>query len=65
MGPFDEGDELEPTPEQVQTLLELGVTELEIEGLTYSEADELIESIEAAREPQKQENPRTDRGSPA
>ncbi len=51
MEPLDESEELEPTPDQVQTLVELGASDLEIEGLTYAEAQELIERLEAARNP--------------
>lgn len=51
MDPLDDRDEMEPSPEQMQTLVELGVSERELEGLTFAEAQELIESLEAAREP--------------
>jgi len=48
----DDTIDLEPTREQIQALLDLGVTDLEIEGLTYTQAEELIENIQAARVPQ-------------
>lgn len=50
MPDINDGETLEATDEQLTVLRELGVSEMELEDLSFDDADELIAELRATRE---------------
>jgi hypothetical protein len=53
MTAYEDEQDLEVTPEQIEMLRELGVDPTRIEGMSMAEAEDLIDELRAERNPTK------------